>query len=75
MLTPTISGVSFYEVVLSEPLQPNEVTSIQLGIAHLNRLIPSPEFGTQQDSQTFVLGESRYALSAYPSTEQNLKIM
>lgn len=69
------SGAAFYEIKLSAPLAPNEETSIQLGIAYVDRVLPTPEFATQKDSQIFLLSDSRYSFSAYPSNKQNLKVV
>lgn len=68
------TGASFYKVELSSPLKPEETTTLQLGVAYTNRYVPTPEFGTQFDSQLFVFEDSCYAFSAYPSAEQVLNI-
>lgn len=68
------TGAVYYKVGLSKALEPGSETSIELGIAYLNRVSPSPEFGTQHDTQTFLITDSVYTYSAYPSADQKLKI-
>lgn len=75
VLSNQFRGTTFYEIVLSTPLEPNEETSIQLGIAYLDRIVPTPEFATQTDPQLFIVDESRFAFSAYHSTKQTLKVL
>ena len=74
ILTKILRGASFYKVELSSPLKPEETTTLQLGVAYTNRYVPTPEFGTEFDSQLFVFENSCYAFSAYPSAEQVLNI-
>lgn len=67
-------GAHFYRIDIKKALQPGEETSLQVGVAYVDRFSPSPEYASQKDSQLLVFDETRYAFSAYPSAEQVLKI-
>lgn len=67
-------NVNFYEIPLLTPLKPNEETVIQLGVAIVNKIYPSPLSAAQTDSQLLAVRDNRFTLSAYPSVSQTLKI-
>ncbi|VVT49039.1 uncharacterized protein SAPINGB_P002074 [Magnusiomyces paraingens] len=68
-------NVNYYTLTFTEPIEPKEEASIQIGIAYINSIFPSPEFGEQSDPQLLAYENSRFTVSAYPSVRQNLKIL
>lgn len=69
------ANFNFFELQLPRPLKPNEEASIHLGIALINTIVPVPEAAHQDDSQILTYEDSRFALSAYPTVRQSLKVV
>lgn len=67
-------NVNFYEIELHSPLDPNEETDIQLGIAVVNKIFASPQYAAQSESQLLAVRDNRFTLSAYPTISQTLKV-
>lgn len=67
-------NVNYYELNLLNPLKPGQETVLQLGIAVVNKIFPSPKYAAQSDTQALAIKDSRFTLSAYKTLSQSLKI-